>query len=299
MHGNHQGLKRFGLLTLPAALGASVFPINAILDSLIASFIVEGSISHLYYADRLVQFPLGIFGIAAATVLLPGLTKEASSKNYQALAETMSMSLKMVLFITVPAMAGLIVLREPIISLLFERGAFETQNVRLTAEALLYYGIGLWAFASVRIIVSTFYALQDTYTPARIALVCIVLKIIMAVVFIRFLDFKGLALSTSLASVLNLVFLMHALQLKLGNIDLKDTGSSLIRTITGAVLMGLGVVLCSRVMLPAADNSLLAKSTGLFGCIFVGIILYGIFSFLFNGREVRILSEAIKRIRRA
>lgn len=295
----HRGLKRVGLLTLPAALGASVFPINALLDSLIASFLVEGSISHLYYADRLVQFPLGIFGIAAATVLLPGLTKEASLKNYQALAETMTMSLKMVLFITVPAMAGLIVLREPIISLLFERGAFESQNVRLTAEALLYYGVGLWAFASVRIIVSTFYALQDNYTPARIALVCILLKIIMAVVFIRFSAFKGLALSTSVASVLNLAFLLHALQFKLGYIDLKDIGSSLIRTLAGAFLMSLGVVLCSRVMLLTANNSIFAKSTGLFGCILVGIILYGIFSLLFNGREISILSEAIKRIRRA
>jgi putative peptidoglycan lipid II flippase len=139
----------------------------------------------------------------------------------------------MVLFVTVPAMAGLVILREPIISLLFERGAFDAESVQLTAGALLYYGLGLWAFTSVRIVVSTFYALQDAGTPVRIALVCILVKVIMAVVFIRFLDYKGLALSTSLASVLNLIFLIQALQMKLGHVNWENTALSLINTIMG------------------------------------------------------------------
>jgi putative peptidoglycan lipid II flippase len=264
------------------------------MDTFIASFLSEGSISHLYYADRLVQFPLGIFGIAAAMALLPGLSKEASLKNFGALAETICFSLKMVLFVTVPAMAGLVILREPIISLLFERGAFDAQSVRLTAGALLYYGLGLWAFTSVRIVVSTFYALQDAGTPVRIALICILAKVIMAVVFMRFLDYKGLALSTSLASVLNLIFLMRALQMKLGHISWRNTALSLINTIMGTVVMSFGVIFVSRWILPASNASTILKLSGLFGCIFAGIVIYSIFSVLFRRREIHILLGAIR-----
>jgi putative peptidoglycan lipid II flippase len=295
----HRGLKKVWALTLPAALGASVFQINMLMDTFIASFLSEGSISHLYYADRLVQFPLGIFGIASAMALLPGLAKEASLKNFDALAETICFSLKMVLFVTVPAMAGLVILREPIISLLFERGAFDAQSVRLTAGALLYYGLGLWAFTSVRIVVSTFYALQDAGTPLRIALICISAKVIMAVAFMRFLDYKGLALSTSLASVLNLIFLIRALQIKLGHINWRNTALSLISTIMGTVVMSFGVIVISWWILPASNASIILKLSGLFGCIFFGIVIYLIFSIFFRCREIQILLGAIRQIRRA
>jgi putative peptidoglycan lipid II flippase len=294
----HRGLKRIGILILPAALGASVFQINMLLDTVFASFLSEGSISHLYYADRLVQFPLGIFGIAAAMALLPSLSREASSKNYGALTETICFSLKMVLFVTVPAMAGLVILREPIISLLFERGAFDAQSVQLTAGALLYYGLGLWAFTSSRIVVSTFYALQDAGTPVRIALVCILVKVIMAVVFMQFLDYKGLALSTSLASVLNLIFLISALQIKLGHINWKNTILSLINTLMGTVVMSIGVIMASCWILPDSNASFILKLSGLFGCIFIGIVIYTLLSFLLNRQEIQLLFGAIRQIRR-
>ena len=295
----HRGLKKIGSMTLPAAMGASVFQINMLLDTLIASFLSEGSISHLYYADRLVQFPLGIFGIAAAMALLPNLSKEASLKNYAAVSDTISSSLKMVLFVTVPAMAGLVILREPIISLLFERGAFDAQSVQLTAGALLYYGLGLWAFTSVRIVVSTFYALQDAGTPLRIALVCIAVKVIMAVVFIQFIDYKGLALSTSLASVLNLIFLVRALQMKLGHVNWENTALSLRNTVTGTIVMSFGVVFVSRLIIPTSTASLILRLSGLLGCIFVGIVIYLIFSILLKSREIQMLLGAIRQIRRA
>jgi putative peptidoglycan lipid II flippase len=295
----HRGLKKIGSMTLPAAMGASVFQINMLLDTLIASFLSEGSISHLYYADRLVQFPLGIFGIAAAMALLPNLSKEASLKNYAAVSDTISSSLKMVLFVTVPAMAGLVILREPIISLLFERGAFDAQSVQLTAGALLYYGLGLWAFTSVRIVVSTFYALQDAGTPLRIALVCIAVKVIMAVVFMQFIDYKGLALSTSLASVLNLIFLVRALQMKLGHVNWENTALSLRNTVTGTIVMSFGVVFVSRLIIPTSTASLILRLSGLLGCIFVGIVIYLIFSILLKSREIQMLLGAIRQIRRA
>lgn len=295
----HHGLKKVGSMTLPAALGASVFQINMLLDTIIASFLNEGSISHLYYADRLVQFPLGIFGIAAAMALLPGLSKEASTKNYSALIENICFSLKMVLFVTVPAMAGLVILREPIISVLFERGAFDAQSVSSTAGALLYYGLGLWAFTTVRIVVSTFYALQDARTPLRIALVCIAIKIILALVFMQLLDYKGLALSTTLASVINLFFLIRTLEMKLGRIKWRNTALSIMNTIMGTVVMSLAVAAINRWFFPESDASLILKLAGLFGCIFLGIVIYSTCSIIVKHQEIQVILGAIKRIRRA
>ncbi len=294
----HQGLKKIWALTLPAAVGASVFQINMLLDTLIASFLTEGSISYLYYADRLVQFPLGIFGIAAAMALLPELSKNASLKNYTVLADTICFSLRMVLFVTVPAMAGLVILREPIISVLFGRGAFDAQSVQLTAGALLYYGLGLWAFTSVRIVVSTFYALQDARTPVRIGLFCILLKMIMSVVFMQVMDYKGLALGTSLASVFNLIFLIRALQMKLGEIDWRDTLLSLSQAVMGTIVMSFGVAVISWLIFPVSDASLIWRLLGLFGSIVSGMVIYSIFSIWFKCREIQILLNAIKQVRR-
>ena len=299
VHLFHQGLKKVGSRTVPAALGASVFQINMLLDTLIASFLSEGSISHLYYADRLVQFPLGLFGIAAAMALLPSLSREASLKNYDALIESIRFSLKMVLFVTVPAMAGLVILREPIIALLFERGAFDAESVRSTAGALLYYGLGLWAFTTVRIVVSTFYALQDARTPLLIALVCIAVKISLALVFMQFLDYKGLALSTSLASALNLFLLIRALRMRLGRIRWGDTALSLLNTIAGTIVMSFGVAAAGRLIMPASDASFMVRLSGLFGSILVGIVIYAACSIIFKHREIQVLLGAVRQIRRA
>jgi putative peptidoglycan lipid II flippase len=168
----------------------------------------------------------------------------------------------------------------------------------LTAGALLYYGLGLWAFTSSRIVVSTFYALQDAGTPVRIALVCILVKVIMAVVFMQFLDYKGLALSTSLASVLNLIFLISALQIKLGHINWKNTILSLINTLMGTVVMSIGVIMASCWILPDSNASFILKLSGLFGCIFIGIVIYTLLSFLLNRQEIQLLFGAIRQIRR-
>jgi putative peptidoglycan lipid II flippase len=211
----HPGLKKIGIRMLPAMLGAAVYQINIVIANPLASLLSEGSISYLYYADRLVQFPLGLFGIATATAVLPSLSKQASRGQSRGLEDTFAYAMKLVAFITLPAMAGLIVLREPIILLLFKRGAFDWQSVQLTASALLYYSVGLWAFSAVRIVVALFYALQDTATPVRIAVISIGFNLLAALVLMRPLGHGGLALSASLASMLNLTLLVMSLAKKL------------------------------------------------------------------------------------
>ncbi len=200
----HPGLKKIGRLMLPTIFGAAVYQINILVGTLLASLLAEGSVSYLYYADRLVQFPLGIFAIATATAVLPSLSRQATKKDLQGVRETFSYAMKLIFFITIPSMVGLIVLREPIVALLFKRGAFDATTTHLTAYALLYYSIGLWAFSAVRIVVSTFYALQDTRTPVITGAVSVCANIVLGIILMGPMGHGGLALSTSLASMLNL-----------------------------------------------------------------------------------------------
>jgi len=241
----HPGLKRLGKLMLPAVFGAAVYQINILVGTLLASLLPEGSVSYLYYADRLVQFPLGIFAIAAATAVLPSFSKYAVIQDTQALSETFGYAMRLIFFITIPSMVGMILLREPIIGLLFRRGAFDSQTTALTATALFYYGIGLWAFSAVRIVVTLFYALQDTRTPVKMAAISILVNIVLGVILMWPLRHGGLALATSLASMVNLYLLVRALKKKVGLIHWHAILLSVRKTVICSAVMG-GGCFCRR-----------------------------------------------------
>jgi putative peptidoglycan lipid II flippase len=283
----HPGLKKIGLLMLPIIFGAAVYQINILVGTLLASLLVQGSVSYLYYADRLVQFPLGIFGIATATAVLPSLSRQAAEKDLQAVRDTFSYAMRMVFFITIPSMVGLIVLREPIVALLFKRGAFDSESTHLTAYAVLYYSIGLWAFSAVRIVVSTFYALQDTWTPVRTAAVSVCANIILGVILMGPMGHGGLALSTSLASMLNLGLLVQVLRKKLDALELKGIIESACKTMICSVFMGVVVWATAFLIIPAEEGTLSGLFFGLMGSILTGLVLYGCFSLLLKSKELK------------
>jgi putative peptidoglycan lipid II flippase len=283
----HPGLKRVGLLMVPTIFGAAVYQINILVGTLLASLLAQGSISYLYYADRLVQFPLGIFAIAIATAVLPTLSRQAAGKDLQAVKDTFSYAMKMVFFIAIPSMVGLIVLREPIVALLFKRGAFDSESTRLTAYALLYYSIGLWAFSAVRIVVATFYALQDTKTPVRMAIVSVCANVILGVILMGPMGHGGLALSTSLASMLNLGLLVWALRTKLGALGLKSIAESACKTMICSGVMGAVVWATAVLIIPPEGGTSSGLFFGLMGSIVTGLILYGSFSLLLKSTELK------------
>ena len=291
----HTGLKKVGMLMLPTIFGAAVYQINIMVGTLLASLLPEGSVSYLYYADRLVQFPLGIFAIATATAVLPSLSRQAAAEDFAGVRETFAHAMNMVFFITIPSMVGLIILREPIISLLFKRGAFDAETTRLTATALLYYGIGLWAFSAVRIVVSTFYALQDTKTPVRMAVVSVIANIVLGVLLMGPLGHGGLALSTSLASMLNLVLLIRALRVTLGSLELKSIKESVCKTLVSSAMMGAVVWAVSVNMIRSGDGTLSSLLFWLMGSIIIGFLFYGAFSFLIKSPELNKVWVAVKK----
>jgi len=294
----HPGLRKIGVMFIPATFGAAVFQINTLVINLLASFQIDGSISYLYFADRLVQFPLGVFGIATATAILPSLSRQAAAGDFTALIDTLSYAMRLVFFITVPAMVGLIVLRESIVGLLFQRGAFSAEATRLTASALLYYAVGLWAFAAVRIVVNAFYAMQDARTPVKIALVSITANCILGVILMGPMGHCGLALALSLAMMLNLVLLAGALRSRLGPLGGKKIAASACKTALCSAIMGVVVWRVSDFLIPPEPLATGALAGGLLGTIITGLIVYGALSYFFRAPELRIISKTTRSLTR-
>jgi putative peptidoglycan lipid II flippase len=295
----HPGLSQIVPLVPPVILGSSVYQINIVVSTLLGSLLPEGSVTYLYYADRLVQFPLGIFTIAAATAILPSLSRQAAVKDFEALKTTLSQAVKLVFFITLPAMVGLIVLREPIVALLFQRGEFDAQASRLTSQALLYYCLGLWAFSAVRMVVATFFALQDTRTPVYMAVIAIIFNVVLGVVLMKPLAHGGLALATSLASILNLGLLVAALSARLGSLGWKSMTVSIGRTMIGSGVMGLAVWTAALVMVPGEGRTLSGLIWGLLGSMATGLCIYGAFSYFVRSPEFgSVLAQAKKGMRK-
>ena len=244
----HPAIKRVGILMIPAVIGTAVYQLNVFVDYIFASFLPGGSVSYLFYADRLLEFPLGIFAIAIGMASLPSLSKLASQGKIEELKNTLSYTFRLTSFISIPAMVGLIALKTPIINLLFQRGAFDYNATELTAKALLFYSVGLWAIAGVRTIVPAFYSLQDTRTPLKIAIICLVANAVFnaAFIFLTSLQHAGLALATSLSAMLNLFLLFRKLGPKLGGTGLERTIGAIAKMFLCSLPMGFAAYLiCS------------------------------------------------------
>jgi len=214
-----EGVRRIMRLMLPSIFGSSVAQINLLFDTLIASFLVTGSVTWLYASDRLVEFPLGVFGIALATVILPSLSRKHAEASTEAFSHTLDWALRWVLLIGAPATVGLFVLAGPILATLFHYGEFDTRDVHMASLSLMAYALGLPGFIAVKVLAQGFYARQDTRTPVRIGVIAMVGNMAMNVVFVVSLvvwqvpgPHAGLAAATSLAAFVNAALLFRGLR---------------------------------------------------------------------------------------
>ena len=208
----HEGVSRILRLMVPVIFGSSVAQINLLVDTVIASFLVTGSVSWLYYSDRLVEFPLGVFGVALATVILPKLSQHHAQASPEAFSRTIDWGLRWVMLVSVPATVGLITLAVPLLATLFHYGEFSVNDVVKSSHSLITFSIGLAGFIMVKILASGFYSRQDTRTPVRFAVVAMIANVALNLVFVWPLAHAGLALSTSLAALLNAGLLLRALR---------------------------------------------------------------------------------------
>jgi putative peptidoglycan lipid II flippase len=293
----HPAIKRIGSLMIPGLIGTGVYQLNVFIDTIFASFLPRGSVSYLFYADRLMEFPLGIFAIAIGMASLPSLSGLASQGKIEELKETLSFTFRLVSFISIPAMVGLIALKTPIINFLFQRGIFDYFATEMTAKALLCYSVGIWAIAGARTLAPAFYSLQDTWTPLKIALICLLANVILIAVFISFTPLKhaGLALATSLSSMLNLILLFWKLGPKLGRMDLAKHIKSLLRILLCSVPMGLAAYLVCSFGNWTTTGKVIEKVLLLGTGIVVGLGVYLICSYLMKNEEMIFLLKMLRK----
>ena len=208
----HEGVRRIVRLIVPAVLGVSVAQVNLLVDTQFASYLATGSISWLYYSDRLMEFPLGVFGIALATVALPSLAARHAENDESAYRATLDWALRLVLVISVPAALGLGLLGVPMIATVFQYGEFGTHAVRMSALSLSAYASGLVAFVAVKVLAAGFHSRQEMRIPVRIAVVAMVANVVLNFLLVGPLAHAGLALASSLAAWLNAALLLRSLR---------------------------------------------------------------------------------------
>ena len=199
----HEGVSRVFKLMLPAIFGVSVAQINTLLNMVLASFLVTGSVSWLYYSDRLMEFPLGVFGIALATVILPSLSHQHINGDRREFSRLLDWALRWVFLIGVPATVALMLLAGPLLTTFFHYGAFNEQDVRMSTQALMAFAFGLLGFILVKVLAPGFYARQDTRTPVRIGMVSLGVNMVLSLLLVGVLQHTGLALAISIAALVN------------------------------------------------------------------------------------------------
>ncbi len=208
------GVRRVLKLMVPALFGVSVSQINLLLDTLFASFLIVGSVSWLYYSDRLMEFPLGVFGVAISTVILPNLSRHHASQSDEDFSLTLDWAMRCVMLVGVPAAVVFAVMSGPLLSTLFQYGHFDGHAVEMARKSLSMFAIGIAPFMLIKILAAGFYAKQDMKTPVRIGIMAMIANMVFNVILIWPFKHAGIALATSLSALLNMGFLYYFLQKK-------------------------------------------------------------------------------------
>ncbi len=288
------GLRRILKLMIPATVGLSATQINIFINTNFASSCPQGSVSWLYYAFRLVQLPIGVFGVALSIAMLPILAKQAAKKDIAEMKKTMVSSLTMVFALTLPATAGLIILAEPIIRLIFEHGAFTATDTVATAQTLALYAIGLFAYSSNKVLVPAFYAIDKTRYPVIASFLAIITNIIIISLTIDRFQHLAIAFSTSCTMLINFAFLMIVLYKNLNGFSLTVLGRGLIKIIIGTFALSCSLWFGLPYFTPWLHSSIIYQSISLAVLIFSATLLYGYVLHIFKLPEINILTDVIR-----
>jgi putative peptidoglycan lipid II flippase len=295
------GVRKIIRLMIPTLFGASVAQINLLLDLVIASLIAAGSMSWLYYSDRLMEFPLGVFGIALSTVILPRLSGHFALEDHAAFNRTMDWALRLVFLVSLPAAAGLFLLAEPMLSLLFQRGAFTAHDVEMAAVSLMAYSLGLVGFILVKVLINGYFSRQDTRTPVKYGLVAMVANMVLNLLFVGVMVLQeypaphaGLALATAGSSLLNAWLLYRGLRSRQLYRPLPGWGRHALQVGSALVAMSLFLYWSSGLFGGWLEQTLWVRTGLLSGVIVLAALLYFALLYLLGMRAAQWRQGAVE-----
>ncbi|MFH1018942.1 MAG: murein biosynthesis integral membrane protein MurJ, partial [Pseudomonadota bacterium] len=289
------GLNQIGLLMLPAIVGLSATQINILVNTILASFLQQGSPSWLNYAFRMIQLPIGIFGVAIGVVTLSRVSKDAAKASAEDFRQNLTTSLNLVLLLTLPSAVGLWVLGVPIIRLIYEHGAFTSSDTIATAGALSFYAIGLPSYAAVKVLAPAFYALKDARSPMIASVAAMLMNVGFNVAMYRRFGYQGLAFGTSLAATTNILLLFYWFQRRHHGLPLGLIGKRLAQFGVATAAMAFAAWKTYQA-LHGIGAGLSGAALETFVPILVAIVTYGAVLALFRVPEAQLASTAIKQI---
>jgi putative peptidoglycan lipid II flippase len=288
-------VRRIALLMLPATFGVGVYYLNITVSAILASLLPQGSVSYLYYAQRLFEFPQGIFTVAVAQAVLPSMSRQSAEGNMDGMKESLAFGLRLTLFVTIPAMAGLMACSTPIFSLIFMGGAFDYAKAVNSAQALLYYSLGLSFVAMTRILAPAFYALKDTKTPVWTAFIAFLLNVVFSLALMGPLLHGGLALATTLSALANMLLLLWLLRRKIGPFGGRGILSSGMKSLFASIPMALVVYYSCHWTDWSLSGHKLTKLFVLSGAIGSGVVVYAVLVRLLRSNEALEMISILRR----
>jgi len=287
-------IRKILFLVPPVLLSVAVNDLNKIVDKALASNLVTGSISALNYSNRLKTFVLGVFVSAITTVIFPMLSQEANKESLHDMKKVMGFGINVILLITIPATVGLVVLSKPLVRIAFERGAFDTLATSMTSGALVFYALGLVGMAMRTLLDRVYYSLQDTKTPLKNGAIAVGLNIILNLILIRFMAHRGLALATSIATVIATILLYYGLEKKIGPLDTKRYINCGLKSLIASAIMGIVVYVVYSGICRTIGGSFILELISLLIAIVIAAILYFVLIYIFKVEEIRIAVAMLK-----
>lgn len=289
-----EGVRRIFKLMLPAVIGAAAVQVNVLINSQFASSIPgDGAVSWLSYAFRLMQFPLGVFGVAIATATLPSISKNAALQEIESFRHTLASSIRLVFVLTIPSAIGLIVLGRPIIALIYESAKFQASDTQRTAAALACYAIGLAGYSALKVIVPAFYALGDAKIPMRISLLSIAVNYAMNWSLVGVLQEKGLALSTSAVALLNFFVLYFIMQRKIQGIEGNKTFIAVVKILLASLAMAIVCWLTSKGIYQFAGDTRMARMINVVVSVATGAGVFYVAAWMLGVEELKLAMNAV------
>jgi len=285
-------------LVLPVFIGSSVMSLNSFVDRYLASFLPEGSISALNFADKLNGVVYGIFSSSISAVIYPYLSRFFSSEKKEEFKKYLVLSINSLILIMVPITAAVLVLSREIVQFVYERGAFDSRSTYLTSGALMFFSLGYLGYAVREILSRTFYSIQDTLTPMKNGILAVAINIVLNIVLVKYLKHRGLA-GTSIVAYVSVFLLMRSLFKKIGKIDLKSSMIVFVKALFASFVMVISIILVKNLIQIKTPVTFITKVTNLLIWGFVGVISYSTVIYLLKIKEAQwILENSIKIIKK-